>query len=330
MKYFYLSFVITFLGLLIAFFIGSFAAVYICFLLTILEVSLSFDNAVVNAKILNNMSKIWQRRFITWGIFIAVFGMRLIFPILIVSIATKHGLTETFMLALKDPDLYHEILSESKNEIYIFGGGFLMMIFLNFFFDKERDVFWIKPFEKNIITEFFKKFNNISLTLALILGVFIIYQSGDISLILAYFSAIILYNLIQNFDDVFSKNGIRNGIIGFLYLEMLDASFSFDGVIGAFALSENIFIIMIGLGSGAMFVRSMTLYLVEHKTLEHFIFLEHGAHYAIFALAVIMLLKTQMQISEILTGTLGFGFILLSFLCSIFYKKLKNRQKFTV
>lgn len=134
MKYFYSSFVIAFFGLAIAYFIDGFTAVYICFLLSILEISLSFDNAVVNAKVLRNMTKLWQQRFIVWGIPIAVFGMRFLFPILIVSVAAKIGMLDTFLLALKDPDKYHEILSNHKDEIYMFGSGFLLMVFCDFFF----------------------------------------------------------------------------------------------------------------------------------------------------------------------------------------------------
>ena len=79
----------------------------------------------------------------------------------------------------------------------------------------------------------------------------------------------------------------KSGLAAFLYLEVLDASFSFDGVIGAFALSNNLFIIALGLGIGAMFVRSMTVMLVDKGTLTEYRYLEHGAFYAIIALAAI-------------------------------------------
>lgn len=321
MKYFYSSFLITFLALVISFFIGGFSAVYIAFLLCVLEISLSFDNAVVNAKVLAQMSEVWQKRFITWGIAIAVFGMRFVFPILIVAIAAKIGILETFLLALNEPEKYHEILSMHKNEIYIFGGAFLFMVFCEWFFDKDREIFWFKILENSKFTQNLTKIPQISLILAVILGVFIYFQTQNFTYLIAFFSAILLYEIISLNDKIFSTNGVKSGLGGFLYLECLDASFSFDGVIGAFALSENIFIIMLGLGSGAMFVRSLTIYLVRKKSLQNFAFLEHGAHYAIFALAVIMLLKTHFEISEIITGTIGFGFILVSFFCSIVYNK---------
>ncbi|PSM53150.1 DUF475 domain-containing membrane protein [Campylobacter blaseri] len=321
MKYFYSSFIITIIGLVVAFYLGGISAVYICFLLCVLEVSLSFDNAVVNAKVLNGMSKIWQDRFIIFGIPIAVFGMRFIFPLLIVSIASGYGMLQTLNFAITEPEKYHAVLDAHKNEIYIFGGAFLIMVFFDFFFNKDKDVYWIKIIENNVLINFLKNIPNISTILALILGLYIISLTKNTTYTTAYFSAILVHIIISSLNERFSANGVRSGLMGFLYLEVLDASFSFDGVIGAFALSENIFIIMIGLGIGAMFVRSITIYLVEKKTLTQFAYLEHGAHYAILALAIIMFIKVFYEVSEILTGTIGFGFIFLAFLCSVYKNK---------
>ena len=108
----------------------------------------------------------------------------------------------------------------------------------------------------------------------------------------------------------------KGGLGAFLYLQVLDASFSFDGVIGAFALSSNLFIIALGLGIGAMFVRSMTIMLVEKGTLAEYRYLEHGAFYAILALAAIMLLAVRFHIPETITGLIGAGLIGLSFVAS--------------
>ena len=325
MKYFYSSFIITIFGLFIAYFLGGAGAVYICFLLCVLEVSLSFDNAVVNAKVLGDMSELWQRRFIVWGIPVAVFGMRFLFPLLIVAIAAKIGVFETLSLALKNPALYHEILSEAKEEIYIFGGGFLLMVFLNFFFDRERNVFWLGFLENNALVRNLSKIRGISLLVGAIFGGILYAKTANLAYLAIYFSAILIFVAVSSVDKIFGKNGVRNGVAGFLYLEMLDASFSFDGVIGAFALSQNIFIIMIGLGCGAMFVRSLTIYLVKKGTLAELIYLEHGAHYAILALAVIMFLKVFYEVSEILTGTISFALIALSLFASLKYRR-KNEN----
>ena len=103
----------------------------------------------------------------------------------------------------------------------------------------------------------------------------------------------------------------------------MDASFSFDGVIGAFALSRNIFIIMIGLGIGALYVRSLTIMLVEKDTLTEFPFLEHGAFYAIGALAGNMMLGTIFHIPEVITGLIGAVFIIVALWSSIRVKGQK-------
>ena len=118
MKTFYSSFIVTAVGLILAYFIGGIKAVYICFLLSILEISLSFDNAVVNAKVLNGMSEVWRRRFIIYGIPIAVFGMRFLFPLLIVSVASGFGMIETLSFAINQPEKYHEALNLHKNECF--------------------------------------------------------------------------------------------------------------------------------------------------------------------------------------------------------------------
>lgn len=320
MKYFYSSFILTILGLVAAYFLGGFVAVYICVLLIILEVSLSFDNAVVNARILRHMSQVWQKRFIIYGIPIAVFGMRFLFPILIVSIAADMGMLQTLNLALNNPDEYHHALHSNKNQIYIFGGGFLLMVFLSFFFE-EKKIKWIRILEDNHLIKTLAKSQNITLFIAILTGIILIMLTQNSTYAIAYFSAIVLHLGLGMFDEIFSTSGIKSGLMGFLYLEVLDASFSFDGVIGAFAMSQDIFIIMIGLGIGAMFVRSLTIYMVRKRILESFIYLEHGAHYAILALAVIMFIKIFYEVSEIITGTASMLFIALALIHSVLKRR---------
>ena len=317
MKHFYSSIVITIIGLIIALYLGGLYALYITVLLAVLEISLSFDNAVVNAKVLETMEPKWQKRFITYGIPIAVFGMRFIFPILIVSIASSMGFVEAFNLALNEPEKYHHSLESTKELIYAFGGSFLLMVFLDFFFDEEREEKWIKIIEDHKVIDVIGRINNIELMFALAIGLFLVNETQNVSIAMAYFGGIFLHSIIASLDELLSSDGVRSGIMGFLYLEVLDASFSFDGVIGAFALSSDIFIIMIGLGIGAMFVRSLTLYFVEMKTLSEFRYLEHGAHYAILALSLVMFMKMFFEVSEIIVGTIGITFIAISLYHSI-------------
>ena len=125
MQYFRLSFLITIIGLAVAYFWGGIMGAFIAFILAVLEVSLSFDNAVVNASILKRMDDKWQGYFLTWGILIAVFGMRLLFPILIVSVATGIDFLGVTAMALHDPATYAEHLNASHVQIAAFGGMFL-------------------------------------------------------------------------------------------------------------------------------------------------------------------------------------------------------------
>jgi len=317
LKHFTSSIIITVIGLLLALYIGGMEALYIVTFLAILEVSLSFDNAVVNIKVLETMEEKWQKRFITWGMLIAVLGMRFLFPIFIVAVASGAGVFETFNLAINEPYLYHQKLVEKETVIFAFGGAFLLMVFLSFLFDDEREEKWIESIENSRIVTQMGKISSIQMLLSLSVGLALVFAMNSSQIALAYFSGVVLYSLIASLDDIFTTNGVRSGIMGFLYLEVLDASFSFDGVIGAFALSSDIFIIMIGLGIGAMFVRSLTLYMLKKKTLTEYRYLEHGAHYAIFALAVIMLIEIFIPVNELIVGTIGFTCISIAIYHSI-------------
>lgn len=327
MKHFKGSIFITLVGLVVAFYLGGVYAVYITLLLAILEVSLSFDNAVVNAKVLETMDPVWQDRFITIGIPIAVFGMRFLFPILIVSMASGLSIYDTFDVALNDPAKYQETLTSVEKMIYAFGGSFLLMVFLDFLFDEDRREKWIEIVESNKMMQVMSSVNNIELIIALSIGLYLAIITGDIGITIAYFSGVLLHSLIASLDTLLSTDGVRSGIMGFLYLEVLDASFSLDGVIGAFALSSNIFIIMIGLGIGALFVRSLTLFFLEKKALAEYRYLEHGAHYAILALALIMLCKIFFHVNEVIVGTIGVGFIAIATYHSIIANKREQNQE---
>ncbi|MDD5717110.1 MAG: DUF475 domain-containing protein [Sulfuricurvum sp.] len=324
MRYFYSSFVIMALGLIASYYLGGLAAIYITLLLIILEISLSFDNAVVNAKVLDTLEPVWQKRFIFFGLPIAVFGMRLVFPLAIVALVTGMGMLETLQVAMDEPERYEKILKSTESTIFAFGGAFLLMVFLDFFF-QEHDVKWVTFVEGSKIVERFSGVANIELITAIMVGIMLGHLTQDFGVVLAFMYGVLLHSLLGMLDHFLSSDTVKSGLAGFIYLEVLDASFSFDGVIGAFALTSNIFIIMIGLGVGAMFVRSLTLYFVEHKTLSEFRYLEHGAHYAIGILALIMLMKITVHVSEMVTGTIGIGLITIAFLHSIWENRRLSR-----
>lgn len=338
LKYFYGSLFVTLIGIVIAVFIypnAPLETIYSVLILAILEISLSFDNAVINAKILGQMSPRWQKIFIYIGLPIAVFGMRLLFPILLVSVTSGINFMNVVTLALDNPQQYQAILEHSMPYICSFGGSFLLMVFLNFFLSENKGHHWIPLIENNIITK--KKIRNYDggyILLAVIIGVITIYYSDPNyqgSLDIAFLLGIVVHESIGLLNSLFDTAKVsttdvaRNGLIGFIYLEIIDASFSFDGVIGAFAITANIIIIMIGLGIGAMFVRSLTILFVEKKTLAKYIYLEHGAHYAIGFLAAVLLLKIFMHIPEWFSGSIGILVLTLAFIHSVIsHKKLHN------
>jgi hypothetical protein len=310
---------------------GGVAALTLAIILSIMEVSLSFDNAVVNATVLKEMNEKWQRLFLTVGILIAVFGMRMFFPIAIVAIATGLGLSDVAQMALNSPAEYARHLTDSHVSIAAFGGMFLLLVFLGFLFDEERELHWLGKPER--LLSRMGKMESISILVALIvlaLANYLVPEAQRHTLLLSGLTGIILFVAVNSLDAFFEdeeegeaivNTAKRSGVMGFIYLEILDASFSFDGVIGAFAVTQDIVIIMLGLTIGAMFVRSMTIYLVKKGTLDEYVYLEHGAHYAIGVLAFIMLISIVHHVPEIVTGLTGVAFIVVSLYSSIKYKK---------
>ncbi|SDL26180.1 DUF475 domain-containing protein [Streptomyces indicus] len=358
LKTFGWSFAVTAVGLAFAAWQWGWEAFGLVLILSILEISLSFDNAVVNAGILKKMNAFWQKIFLTIGILIAVFGMRLVFPVVIVAISAKVGPIEAVQLALDEPDRYEALVTDAHPAIAAFGGMFLLMIFLDFIFE-EREHKWLSWLERPLAK--LGKVDMLSVCIALIalLGATMAfathahtssgYADKSATVLLAGVAGLITYlvvgGLSSYFEDKLEEEEEREheeeekakaegkqvsavGLAGkaafflFLYLEVLDASFSFDGVIGAFAITNHIFWMALGLGIGAMYVRSLTVYLVRQGTLDDYVYLEHGAHYAIGALAVILLVTIEHEISEIITGLLGVFLIAASFWSSV----VRNRR----
>lgn len=344
MNYFTSSYIITILGFILAWFWGEhvhngagLVSIFIVAVLAILEVSLSFDNAVVNAMKLEKMNEIWRRRFLTWGIAIAVFGMRFLFPVLVVSVFAKLSLLEVTKIAFTDSLKYAHYLHLTHAPIVAFGGTFLMMLFLAYFFNDGKDVYWIKHTEKAL-----QAFGSIkgAETIVTLIALYIVQHhipfTHRLAVVWAGLAGVVVFLLIDGLTQWLEKKDEENtklitqtvkgsGLIGFLYLELIDASFSLDGVLGAFALSKDILIITIGLAIGAMFVRSLTIMLVEKKTLGKFIYLENGAHWAIGALAVIMLVSSFHEVPEVITGLIGLAFIVLSLISSMMHnKRIRN------
>ncbi|MEU6592896.1 DUF475 domain-containing protein [Streptomyces sp. NPDC046881] len=354
LKTFGWSFAVTALGLVAAAFYGGWTAFGIVAILAILEISLSFDNAVVNAGILKKMNAFWQKIFLTVGVLIAVFGMRLVFPVVIVAISAKMGPIEAVDLALNNKDRYQELVTDAHPAIAAFGGMFLLMIFLDFIFE-DRDIQWLRWIERPLAK--LGKVDMLSVCIALIVLLITSFtfathahQHGGAhvdkaqTVLIAGIAGLITYMVVGGLSGYFEdkleeeeereheeeEEAARSGkqkpaivlagqaaFFMFLYLEVLDASFSFDGVIGAFAITNDIVLMALGLGIGAMYVRSLTVYLVRQGTLDDYVYLEHGAHYAIGALAVILMVTIQHEINEVVTGLVGVVLIAWSFFSSV-------------
>src|SRR5690606_4825618 len=359
------SFGVTVVGLLLALLYGGPAGLALVAVLSILEISLSFDNAVVNAKVLDRMSPFWQKIFLTVGIAIAVFGMRLVFPLVIVALTAQLGPFQAFDLALNDSDRYHALMNDAYPTIAAFGGMFLMMLFLNFVFE-ERAEKWLPWLEKPLAR--IGRLDQLAVVVAAGALSFVSWLSAEDpgSVMIAGVLGMITYILVNGLGELFSEAGesgeddgggephgagavareaVREaaadaeprrggptplalatgkaGFFLFLYLEVLDASFSFDGVIGAFAISTDPIVIALGLGIGAMYIRSLTVFLVRKGTLHEYVYLEHGAHWAIGALATCMLISIGHHVPEWITGGLGAGLIIAAFASSI----IRNRNR---
>jgi hypothetical protein len=353
LKTFGWSFAVTAAGLAFAAWQWGWEAFGIVLILSILEISLSFDNAVVNAGILKKMNAFWQKIFLTIGILIAVFGMRLVFPVAIVAISAKVGPIEAVQLAMDNPERYEALVTDAHPAIAAFGGMFLLMILLDFIFE-DRDIKWLGWLERPLAK--LGKVDMLSVCIALIILLVTAmtfatnahtstgYADKSATVLLSGVAGLITYLIVGGLSSFFEnkleeeeereheaeekakaegKEVSALGLAGkaafflFLYLEVLDASFSFDGVIGAFAITNHIFWMALGLGIGAMYVRSLTVYLVRQGTLDDYVYLEHGAHYAIGALAVILLITIEHEISEIITGLIGVVLIAASFLSSV-------------
>lgn len=292
-------------------------------LLIILEFTLSFDNAVVNAGVLKRMDPVWQRRFLTWGILIAVFGTRLVLPILIVAAGVGLSPWAVTQLAVYDPAEYGHLLEGAHHAIAAFGGIFLLMVALKYFFDVNKDVHWIQAIEQHVAK--WGHLEAVEIVTALVILVVISMQvpTEATTILTAGVIGLITFILVEGIASLFSTEATAvagtataGGFSLFMYLEVLDASFSLDGVIGAFAITSVLPVILVGLGIGAYYVRSLTIYLVKQKTLESLIYVEHGAHWAILGLAASMLVSLVYPLPELVIGLIGITFIAASFYSS--------------
>lgn len=331
------------LALVLGWFIGGPQQALVVAILAILEISLSFENAVINASILRRMSDFWQEMFLTVGLLIAVVGMRLLFPVVIVVATSGLGLGTVIDLALHHPTEYAHQLESAHLPIAAFGGMFLFMIFLDFLLDATKSVHWIETIERPLARAGSLKLLPTLVGLIVLVGLAYGLSEHETAVVLeAGLIGQITYLVIRGASRLFEQWGAglnqarakgkaivkltgRAAAASFVYLEVIDASFSFDGVVGAFALTSNVMVIAIGLGVGAMFIRELTVWLVRHDTLTHLKYLEHGAYYAVGSLAVLLWAGLYVQLPEAVTGLAGAVIIIASVVESLQERRQERR-----
>ncbi len=367
LRHFRVDVIVLAAALAVAAVYGGGRALGLAAILVLVEIVFSFDNATVNAKILERMNPFWTRIFLTVGVLVAVAGMRLLFPLIIVSLTAKITPWEAVRLALEKGDVHHPgtygyLLNQAHPSIAAFGGMFLMILALDFLLDTGRESTWLGPIERPLIRV--GKLDQLSVVIAgaVLAVISLTLTSGPetrkvlfagVLGIVAYLLVNGLGNLIgpedeDDDDEAHELEGRSAEMVGgqgsprekapvakvagkaafllFLYLEVIDASFSFDGVIGAFAITPDPIIIALGLGVGALFIRTLTVFLVQEGTLSEYQYLEHGAQWAILTLSVILLVSVRYTLPDVVTGLIGLVLIAASFLTSV----LENRRHVAV
>lgn len=310
LRIFFISGLITLVVLgLVLFYLGV-AAALLTVVLIVIELTFSFDNAIVNARILEGMNRFWQQMFLTVGVVIAVFGMRIVFPIVIVMLSSGLSGSSVINLALYHHEQYAHVLLGAHDVIAAFGGMFLLMLSLFFLFDSSREIRWLEKFERKL-----QRFSHWTVPLVIslvVLAVVTVLHDHSLRIAEAGALGILTYGIIHGFSTFFEKrfegsagkvikSGVA-GLIAFLYLQVLDASFSLDGVIGAFAITKDVVLIAAGLGVGALWVRSLTIHMVRRNTLNSYRYLEHGAYYTIGILSLMLLTSLFTDVPQAVTG----------------------------
>lgn len=319
--------------------LAALSALWTAVCLGVMETTLSVDNAVVNASILKNMNAFWKKMFLTIGMFVAVFGMRIFLPLVIVAVSDDISLYDALILASTDPVKYEHIMEGCHLDIMGFGAVFLLTVFLNHFTSAEQGDGWLSIehyMSLETVHPALRFAINTVIVGAVCIGVahFIdpAKQEGFLHSCAAGYGVFVLLEAIKyGIGSIGGGSGniaivaARYGIVGFVYLEILDASFSVDGVVAAFALTNNFWIIASGLAIGAGFVRSFTLYMTDNGTLDQYQYLEPAAFWAIGFLVFSMFMSAVgIELGEAIIGLGSIGIISAGVYASIKQKKIES------
>ncbi len=261
--------------------------------LVVFEVVNSVDNAVVNASVLKTMNTLWRKRFLIIGIVTSVFLVRFLLPLFIVWISVPSiSLSEMFLAFAGQSHVAAQAIQTQKPIILMFGGVFLLYLYFHWLFLEQKEPLFIERYLKAKQGAWF-------FAVAAVLLVVIMYFARFNSLMMlaaAVGSAtfFLLYGLKETAQA--SEEHLAAGASGlsdlskFVYLEVLDATFSFDGVVGAFAFTINLVLILIGMGIGAIVVRELTIKGID--TIGKYRYLKNGALTSIGFLGIFMLIES--------------------------------------
>lgn len=260
--------------------------------LSLFEIITSIDNAIINAEVLSTVNQKTRHWFLTWGIFIAVFLVRGLLPLLIVWAAIPGmGLITALVATLSGDPSTAEAIKHSSPMLLIGGGTFLIFLFFHWLFLEPKN-FGLRG------ENFFQDqgpwfFSVVSIFLLLIVW---LAQKQDTILVFGAVVGSTAFFIIHGFREFASQREEKlltssaSDISKILYLEVLDATFSIDGVIGAFAFTFSVLLILIGNGLGAIVLRKLTVSNIER--IKKYRYLKNGAMYSILILGVVMLLES--------------------------------------
>ena len=261
--------------------------------LVVFEVVNSVDNAIVNASILKTMNLIWRRRFLITGILTSVFIVRFLLPFIIVWLSVPTiTVTDLFLAFLGQSEIAATAIDLQKPLILMFGGVFLLYLYFHWLFLEKKEPLYLERFLKEKHGVWFFAFAAVSLVIIMYLA-----RSNAIMMLAAAIGSatfFILYGLKETAEA--NERNMVAGAAGlsdlskFAYLEVLDATFSFDGVIGAFAFTINLLLILIGVGIGALVVRELTIRGIDR--IAKYKYLKNGALTSIGFLGLFMLIES--------------------------------------
>lgn len=259
--------------------------------LVLFESITSIDNAIINAEVLQSMQPRARRWFLTWGIFIAVFVVRGVLPWLIVWVMTPDlGPWDALTASFTADPAAHEAIQASSSVLLMGGGVFFIFLFCHWIFLEPKKIGL--PLERLIAQHGAWFYAVVSITLTII-----IWFALDDSPMLAFgavvgSSAFFITHGFKRYAEeqealILSGKGHMSDIGKIFYLEVIDLTFSIDGVVGAFAFTLSVPLILLGNGIGAILVRQLTIYGVDR--IKKYVYLKNGAMYSVFVLGCVML-----------------------------------------